>query len=309
MSAAPHAYRHRQLTQEAAPARRRRRPAEHGAAGPGPRAVLDDAGPPRPADRQQRAHPPGPRRRGRSRNVRRSGMSDAPGTPPGNDETPGHIQPVEPVTRGFDCGRYWDRTSDLFGVNAAWLVLLLLGRVVQRDDLRDVYRLGSAGGRGAQQGCSLDVPPDHRAERHRCSPAHSPPCPDTRPHEHGPGGVQGRRQAVAERRFCVGLGVPAQVRPGRRPGHVRPSAGSGHGRPVTCSARSMPRTFGHRSCCTRPSKYYSSLVLPSFSLEPGSVRELRIGGGGDDPGSARTESMSSLVTSRCSSSLARSTAA
>ncbi len=62
-------------------ARRRRRPAEHGAAGPGPRAVLDDAGPLHPADRQQRAHPPGPRRRGRSgrrRSVRRSGMSDAP---------------------------------------------------------------------------------------------------------------------------------------------------------------------------------------------------------------------------------------
>ena len=43
MSAIPHVYRQRQLTQEAALARRRRRPAEHGAAGPGPRAVLDDA--------------------------------------------------------------------------------------------------------------------------------------------------------------------------------------------------------------------------------------------------------------------------
>jgi hypothetical protein len=32
---------------------------------------------------------------------------------------PGRELCIEPLTRPFGCGRYWDRTSDLFGVNEA----------------------------------------------------------------------------------------------------------------------------------------------------------------------------------------------
>jgi hypothetical protein len=43
---------------------------------------------------------------------------------PTNDERPGRRARGEPLTRPFGGGRYWDRTSDLFGVNADYPCLL-----------------------------------------------------------------------------------------------------------------------------------------------------------------------------------------
>jgi hypothetical protein len=49
---------------------------------------------------------------------------------PDHDERPGPLAPIEPLTRPFACGRYWDRTSDLFGVNVDAASLLLTSSVV-----------------------------------------------------------------------------------------------------------------------------------------------------------------------------------
>jgi integrase len=67
-------------------ARRRRRPAEHGPADHGTRAVLDNAGPLHAENRQQRPHPPGPQRRPRTgrrhRRGSRSALSECSGIAP-----------------------------------------------------------------------------------------------------------------------------------------------------------------------------------------------------------------------------------
>ena len=46
-------------------------------------------------------------------------LQECSGGFPGNDERPGRWARGEPLTRPFGGGRYWDRTSDLFGVNEA----------------------------------------------------------------------------------------------------------------------------------------------------------------------------------------------
>jgi hypothetical protein len=45
----------------------------------------------------------------------RSGMLRL--SPSERDKRPGPGPPMRRLTRRFECGRYWDRTSDLFGVN------------------------------------------------------------------------------------------------------------------------------------------------------------------------------------------------
>nr|WP_239028648.1 tyrosine-type recombinase/integrase [Pseudonocardia acidicola] len=96
-------------------------PPKHGAACDGSRALVDDARPLHATHRRLLAHPAGARRREPGRRHRRRARARVMPfcclSGRYNDERPGRLARNEPLTRPFGGGRYWDRTSDLFGVN------------------------------------------------------------------------------------------------------------------------------------------------------------------------------------------------
>jgi hypothetical protein len=77
-----------------------------------PRTVLNHAGPLHPPHRRSRSHPA----RGFTRWLARVKIDQ--------------WSRIRPLNCGFGGGRYWDRTSDLFGVNADWSCVRVPGSIV-----------------------------------------------------------------------------------------------------------------------------------------------------------------------------------
>jgi hypothetical protein len=90
----------------------------------------------------------------------------------------------------------------------------------------------------------------------------------------------GAPQALAERRFRVGLGVPARVRPGRRPDRVQPSADIVGGLtlvgavacPDLTRFRGLPMAVRARSSASRPAPCH----LWPTSTDPPEPRRTRL---------------------------------